>query len=222
MRQLATVVLIAMCATAAADPKPTIAIMAIDPKGIEAAELANTLTTAMRGLAAKSGRFRAKGTQRELVDAYAKLDCEAVKPACAAAIGAAVGVDFVMTGELEPRGDHPVLSLALVNVSSRTRVRSLRESVSKSVDPRRWAAKAYDRMVGVSAGELIIVANAQRGEIWLDGELVAALFDGRATLSDIALGSHKLSIRASGFRPFDVDITVDGSTRQNLLLEPAQ
>jgi hypothetical protein len=47
------------------------------------------------------------------------------------------------------------------------------------------------------------------------------LFDGRATLNGIAIGTHQLVIRAKGFKPLELDVTVDGQTRLNLLLEPA-
>ncbi len=41
--------------------------------------------------------------------------------------------------------------------------------------------------------------------------LVAALFDGRALITGIALGSHQIGFRASGYRPLDVEITIDGA-----------
>jgi len=208
----------AICATAVADPKPTLAVAGVYPKEPEIGKLAEALTSAMRAVA--GGRFRVKGNAKEIAAARLKADCNAVETACAAAMGELLAVDFVLTGELEPRGEHPVLVLSLVNVQTKQRVRSLRDSVAKSVDPRRWAEALYKRIASVSVGELVIVANAQHGDVLLDGQLAGALFDGHTMITGIATGTHQLEIRAAGFRPFTVDVNVDGTTRQTLLLEP--
>ncbi len=212
------VCLVAMCATAAADPKPTLAIVDVIPKDAEIGKTADAVTAALR--ANKPGPYQLKGSRKEVAAAAIKADCDARKPTCAAAIGAALDVDYVLVGELESRGDHPVLALSLFDVRRYERVRSVRDSVARNVDTRRWAAKVYERLVGGATGELVIVANAQRGDIVIDGQIAAALFDGRATITGLALGPHELGIRAAGFRPIDIDITVDATTQQTLLLDP--
>jgi hypothetical protein len=209
----------AICATAAADPKPTLAVAGIYPQEPEIGKLADTLTTAMRAVA--GGRYRVKPTtSKDIAAARLKADCNAVETACAAAMGEILGVEFVLTGELQARGEHPVLVLSLVNVQTKQRIRSMRDSFAKTVDPRRWAEAAYKRIASASVGELVIVANAQHGDVLVDGQLAGALFDGRTMITGIATGTHQLEIRAQGFRPFTVDVSVDGTTRQTLLLEP--
>ena len=38
--------------------------------------------------------------------------------------------------------------------------------------------------------------------------------------SGLALGAHQIEIRASGYRAFSVEVTIDGNTKETFLLEP--
>ena len=84
-------------------------------------------------------------------------------------------------------------------------------------DPKKLARAAYTRLTGGDLGDLAIEANAQNG-----GQVVAALFDGRTTLTGLLKGSHVLAIRAKGYKPLEVDVTIEAQTRQMLLLDPDQ
>lgn len=217
-RALALVVLLA--ATAAAEPKPTIAI-AIDTNDRNALTSADALTAALRKLAAgKTERFTPKASLKEMAAAAREAECSETDAACAVKIGAALGIDYVLTGEVELRGTHYTLVVGLVSTSRKERVRSLRDIVPTTIDPKKWAKRVYERVISVDTGELAIVANAKRGDVLIDGQVVGALFEGRVTLTGIAVGAHGLAIRAPGFKPLEVDVTVDGSTRETLLLDP--
>lgn len=76
------------------------------------------------------------------------------------------------------------------------------------------------RLVGGDTGDLAIVANAQRGDVLIDGQIVAALFEGKTTITGLIKGGHRLSIRAKGFRSLDMDIEIEAASKQMLLLEP--
>jgi PEGA domain-containing protein len=78
----------------------------------------------------------------------------------------------------------------------------------------------YARIADDASGELLITSNARRGEVLIDGLPVTELFEGHATVSNLALGTHELVIRASGYHAFDVDVTVDGRTQESVLLDP--
>jgi TolB-like protein len=213
------IAVLALLATAAvADPKPTIAIAGIDAADSESVPLATTLTQSLQTM--KTGRYQVKGTAKQVAAALVKAECRVTQTACVVAVGSALGADYVLAGEVTKRGKHQVLVLALVNVASKQRVRSIRENVASSVDARRWGRMLYQKLVEAELGELTVVANAQQGEILLDGQVVGALWNGRVTLVGIADGTHQLAIRAKGYRPFELDIRVEGVTKQNVLLEP--
>lgn len=217
---LACLAVLALAATAAADPRQTIAVVAIDGIDLRPGD-ANALTSALRVQAsAKSGKYRSKGTPKEIEKAVFAAECKAPERACAVAIGTKLAVDYVLAGEIVARGARYVLTLSLVNVNSKERVRSLRDTAAKTVDMKRWARTLYDRLHDGATGELVIVANAKRGEILLDGQTVGVLFEGRATIGNVTVGSHVLVIRAAGYRPFEIDVAVEGTMKQNVLLEP--
>ena len=136
---------------------------------------------------------------------------------CAAKLGEVLGAELVIAGEVERRGTHQVLTLALVDVRTKQRIRSVHQSGS---DGKKLAKTAYLRLVGGDTGDLAIVANAQRGDVLIDGQIVAALFEGKTTITGLIKGSHRLSIRAKGFRSLDMDVDVQAATKQMLLLEP--
>lgn len=221
MRQRLVAIAVTLLATfthAVADKKPTLVVAGVDGKDPTAHKLADALTAALRSVA--GGRYQVKGTPKQIEQAVIAAECKVFDRACATKIGTVIGVDYVLSGEVDKRGTRHILVLALVDVRTKQRVRSLRDQVDSTVDTKRWAKAVYQKLVANTTGDLEIVSNAQRGEILLDGEPVAALFNGRATLTGIAIGTHQLGIRAKGFRPIDIDIDVAGTTRESLLLEP--
>ncbi|CAN5911401.1 hypothetical protein BH11MYX3_BH11MYX3_03870 [soil metagenome] len=212
-----------LCGVAHAEDKSTIAVIGVQGRDALADKVADGLTLALRKQAsAKTGVYRALGSRKDLMGALRRAECRALEPVCSTTIGTDLGADFVLTGELETRSKRYTLVLSLVSVKTRQRIRSLRETVATSVDVKRWARTTYARLVDSATGELAIAANAQRGDILFDGQVIAALFNGRALITNIALGSHQISFRAAGYRPLDVEITIDGSMKQTFLLEPLE
>ena len=220
LRAALACVVLALATPAAAGPKPTIAVIAVEGKDITSAKVGDAITTALRAEVAAKGRYSAKGSVKEIWTASVKAECKAIQPTCASAIGAALGVDYVIAGEADSRAKHYMVSLALVNVKTKQRVRSVRDTTASSADVRRWMRDVYGRLLDDQVGELTLVANADRGLVLLDGVEAGALFEGRVVLGGIATGSHMVAIRAPGFRPVEVEVTVDGTTRENVLLEP--
>jgi hypothetical protein len=217
MRALIVAVLL-MAAVAHADDKRPLTVLAIEPKDEALAKSAGAVTRMIRTQAgAKKSEFRVVGTAKQIDAAMLASECSAIQARCAAKLGDGLGAEVVIAGELERRGTHQVLVLALVDVKTKQRVRSVHQSGS---DPKKIARTAYIRLVGGDTGELAIVANAERGEVLIDGQIVAALFEGRTTLTGLIKGSHRLGIRAKGFRPLDIDITIEAQSKQMLLLEP--
>jgi hypothetical protein len=211
--------LIALSTFSAADDKPTIAVLGVVPTDTSLVAKANTLTQTMRTLAnAKSSPYRVKGAPKQIEAAIRTAECSTIQTPCAAALGAELDTDYALVGQLDKRGTHAVLLLALVDVRTKQRVRSLRET--SAVDAKKWARATYNRLVDTEAGELALAANAQNGEVWIDGQLAGALYQGRVTITGLANGTHQLSVRAKGYKQLDVDITVEFATKHSVLLEP--
>jgi hypothetical protein len=221
-RQLAGLVLLAIAtrgALAEADDAPTTAIR-IEAKDPESTKRATELTKALR--TAVKGAHRAKASAGDVDAMVRDGDCSILQPACAAAIGAKLGVSHVLVGQLEKRGSRYTLTASLISVRTKQRVRSLRDVSGASANVRKWANTVYTKMLDEGTGEVTIVANARRGQVFVDGLAVTELYEGRATLSGIALGTHGLEIRAAGYRPLAVDITVDGNSEESFLLDPLE
>jgi hypothetical protein len=219
VRTAIVVALITAAGGAAAAPAPTVAVY-IASSEPSVAKLVVALAAGLRDAAGKPGPYRAKGTAKAVAEAIDQAKCTPIEPACAAAIGEHLAVDYMIVGKVEPRGARAVLAVSVVKVEARQRVRSLRAIAAAGADGRQWARAVYAQLVDDATGELAIVANAQAGEIFIDGVRAAELFKGRATVVGLAIGNHELSIRAPGYRAFDEELIVDGHTRELVLLVP--
>ena len=209
-------VLLLVANTAYAD-KPTLGVLNVTAKDPFTGARAKQLTTAIR---ASAKGYQIKGTPKQVDAAILAAECWINEPACAAKLGAALDVEYTIAGELERRGKTDSLTLSLVDVKTKRRIRSLRDSSPSTADTRKWARRVVARLVDTEGGELVLAANAQNGEVWIDGQLVGALHQGRTTISGLANGTHQLVIKAKGYKPFEIDIDVDFSTKQSILLEP--
>lgn len=186
-------------------------------------KLADAMTFALAEELRVAGRtrtaaYRALGTHRDFVAANTDA-CVVTELACATAIGARLGVDYVVVGEVETRGKRFVLTLSVVDVARGRRVRTLRDLTARPGRARTWARSVYARLVDAESGELAISSNAPRAVVWLDGQKVTELFEGRATLTGLAIGVHAIELRAPGFKPYTDEIVVDGASRLSVLLD---
>jgi hypothetical protein len=223
VRALGCVVLVAVATPAAADPpsKQAIAVLDIAAKEESVIGVAASLTAALRNRGkAKASRFRVVGTGKTIAAAVLKADCALGEPACMTAIGTALGADVVVHGAVSRRGGKRTLQISLFDVATQQRIRTLTDTVASSVAPSKWARAVYERLVDVELGDLVIVANASRGEVFVDGVQAAILIEGKATVARLPLGNHRVAIRARGFKAFDVELAVDGFTTHSILLEP--
>ncbi|HEU0029361.1 MAG TPA: hypothetical protein VFQ53_01925 [Kofleriaceae bacterium] len=214
------ILLVSASVAAADDARPTIVFTGVAGTDPAAERASDAATAAIQKAAARSKRYRAIGTPKQIFAAVQKAECKAMATPCAVAIGKAMAADYVLAGELERRGTHNILTLALVNVATKQRVRSVRDNTGATVNAGKRAQLAYQRVVDTETGELVLAANASRGEVYIDGVSMAALFEGRVTISGLALGAHQVAIRAPGYKPLDVELVVDGSSKHVLMLEP--
>ncbi|MGE0872196.1 MAG: hypothetical protein AB7P03_26795 [Kofleriaceae bacterium] len=221
MLRMVTAVMLAIVMTghAIADDRPTFAVDLIaKDRGADAITAAMMTALRAAGLT-KTARYRGKPSYKELVQARIAVDCSAAETSCVAAVGAKLGVDYVLTGTIESRGARYVLELNVINVKTHKRVRSLRDVSSRTKPARRWARQVYARIVDDAIGELMVACNASRGLVLIDGQRVTELYQGRATVGGLALGSHTLEVRAAGYKPFADEVVIDGVTNVSVLLD---
>jgi len=210
-----------LAAPAHAQDKHTVAVLGVIPKEPALARSASAITAVIRTQAsAKSSEYAVKGSPKEIDAAILAAECSTIQASCAAKLGAALGTDMTIAGELERRGTHQELVLALVDVHTKQRVRSVHQTSASSADVKKLARAAYTRLVGGDLGGLAIEANAQQGDVLIDGQVVAGLFQGRTRIDGLLKGSHILAIHAKGYRPLEVDVTIEAETKQMLLLDP--
>lgn len=215
----AALIVLLFAGAALAESKSTVAII-VDPKDRDAFKAADALTAHLRTFAGKkTERLAPKGTDKDWRAAKRQAECTPLQLACAVKLGELLGVDFIVTGEVETRAQRRVVVIAMVSIAKKQRVRSLRDTVTTSFDTKKWAQRIYERVVGSDTGELTIVTNGKGGDVVLDGELVAALYEGKARITNVAVGAHALVIRAPGFRPLEIEVVVDGTSTENVLLD---
>ncbi len=214
MRLVCIAVLLVGSLAHADDTRPA-TVLAIVAKEEALGKAADAVTLELRKQA--KTEYRVVGKPKDIEAATLAAECSSIEARCAAKLGAALGAEVVITGELERRGTHRVLTLALVDVKSKQRIHSVHQSGS---DAKKLAKTAYIRLTGGDTGDLAIVANAQRGDVFIDGQLIAALFEGKTTITGLIKGTHRLSLRAKGFRSLEMDVDVQGASKQMLLLEP--
>lgn len=53
----------------------------------------------------------------------------------------------------------------------------------------------------------------------VDDKAVTELFQRRATVTGLSLGTHAIEIRADGYKPYADEVSVDGPTKLSVLLE---
>ena len=213
--RLVCIAVLLVASLAHADDKRSATVLAVVPKEEALAKAADAVTLEIRKQA--KGEFRIVGKPKDIETATLAAECSSSEARCAAKLGAGLGAEVVMTGELERRGTHRVLTLALVDVKSKQRIHSVHQSGS---DAKKLAKAAYIRLVGGDTGDLVLVTNAQRGDVFIDGQLIAALFEGKTTITGLIKGTHRLSIHAKGFRSLEMDVDVQAASKQMLLLEP--
>jgi hypothetical protein len=209
-------VCLASAARAQADDRRTVVLLGVQPTDAGLTKSAHAMDVVIGKRAAVE--YTVVGTPKAIDAAVLAGDCTTIQASCASKLGAQLGAMFAVAGKLDRHGTHVQLTLVLVDVAHKARLRSVTQSGGG--DPKKLAKLAFDRLLGGDVGDLYILANTDHGDVLLDGQVVAGLFDGKTTITNIARGAHMLEIRAKGYKPFKVDITVEQTTHQNLLLDP--
>jgi hypothetical protein len=217
-------------ARAEAAPKPTVAIfgleLADDGSGIDERtnNAAQKLVQAMRerARASTSPYSPAPGGDRELVEALVLAGCASSSDKdCIVGIGAGVPTDFLIYGRLEKRGKGFQVSLTLLDIAKKDRVRQLTETIPGNETSKDELAKhgkdLYDKLTGGSAkGTLLVTANVDAGSVFVDGKSAGNLVRAQARIHGLDPGSHRVRIEADDKEPYEADVTIEASEQAEL------
>jgi hypothetical protein len=222
-------VVVAAPSPADAAPKPTVAIFGLeiadDGTGIdERANNANQkITGAMRerARAANSPYSPAPGGDRELVEAVVLAGCAGPDKDCLVQIGTDLPTDFLIYGKLEKRGKGFQISLTLLDIGKKDRVRQLTETIPGNETGKdelaKWGRQLYDKLTGGGAkGTLLVTANVDAGSVFVDGQASGNLVRAQARIHGLDSGSHRVRVEADDKRPFEGDVTIEAGETAEL------
>lgn len=221
-----------------ASAKPKIAILGlealnsgvVDPKdATNAAKLTEELRSIPRGGVGKYDV--APNSNRELQDEKLMGNCDTEKPACMAPIGASVGADYLMFGNIIKGTDKGKEGYRVVLKVLNVRTKGLEDHGSfvpltslGDSGAKEWAQREYARLTGdkapvatpdraEAAGKLLVKGNVKSGDVYV-GTVKKGRLDGGALTLTLPEGAHAVAIEAPGYKRYETTVTVAaGQTR---------
>ncbi len=206
---------------ALAQPKPTIAVLGLeiidDGAGIDDAtqKFAVGLTEALRrrAMLGKGPYTLAPNSNKDLLELKLLSNCADEGRGCMSDIGKEMKAERLMYGKVERRKDGYQVSLKLLNTQSGAMERTLSDIVPFDEADRAgtldWGRKFYNRLTGMpDTGSVKVSANANKGTVYIDGEVKTTLSAGSATISGIEEGEHTIAIESRGWERYEGSFTV--------------
>lgn len=226
LRKIAIFTIVALCGTtgvALAEKKPKVAILGLEvvaAGGMDAkiVKLATNLTVALRKRASRGAgpyKLEAQGN-KDLLEMKLLGGCDAKETLdCMAGIGNSFNVDVMIYGKLQQRKKGYQVSVNLLDVKKKRMIRTKSELIGlDDTSPARineWARRLYNRLTGVpEQGKIVVKANVQTGQVFINGEIKGALADGRREITGVAEGTMEVRIESDGHVPFSTEVTVKG------------
>lgn len=207
---------------ASADPKAPIQVLAISSdKNFNNAQ---ALTIALkRAVTRAEGWALAKGDFSLEVLSVAMGCATPPDAACQKKIADKVGTSHYIWGTLEVVGKETVAQLHLWEGGSEKRSTTLRYA-SNLTDPSddtllEIAEGGFAELMGATQGVLVVVAGSVSGEVFVDGEKVGLIKDGRTELT-VAPGTHQVLVRAKGYSDATGSINVRPGASAEITLNP--
>jgi hypothetical protein len=185
---------------AAGSPPRRTAIFRIDPLGLDA-EIVGKLERLLRielERLAPAGLASAEEVQKLTAPGRPHASCEGDSK-CLGALGRALGVDAMVTGNVGGLGDSYIINLKLVDSRTGTELRRIAEPLSgtpeqliEGVRVAAYKLVAPERM----RGSIAVLTDIPGGQVLLDGSLVGTT--PTRTLDGIPIGEHQLVLRFKG------------------------
>jgi hypothetical protein len=196
---------------AAPAKRATIALLSIDPLGLDA-ELVGRLEALFRlELERLQGApLPARRAVDKVVASDAALRGCTGEPECLAAIGKKLGVQFMVSGTVAALGDSYVIDLKLVDVSTGKEVRRVEEPLSGSPDELIEAVRvAAYRLFAPDQlkGSIAVLADVNGAQVFLDGKRLGKTPIAQP-VANLAVGKHSLRISATGYSDFLQEVEV--------------
>lgn len=188
-----------------------IAVLGLDALGVDAERVQRLESLFRMELARLAGKPTPSRKQIDAKLKNTKLARCGGETGCLAAIGRKLGVDLVVSGNVASLGDSYVVNIKVVDSKGGSEIRRIQSDPLKGesdelIEPIRVAAYrllAPDQL----EGSVTILADIKGADVVLDGKQIGKTpLTGPVTGLDI--GKHKLSVTASGFSPFESEITV--------------
>src|SRR5688572_2374199 len=212
--------LLAVERTAAA--KPGIVVLGLEVRDLEAnidektTKLATELTAGLRAQAkgATSPYSLVPNAEAELTEVKVINMCDDEGLGCMSSIGKDMKADRLLYGRITKRKNGYQVSLDLLDVKKKEMERSASEIIpfadATSPGIGRWAKTLYGKLTGTAetGGTLLISANADNGEVFVDGKSKAKLVNGTARIGGLSEGSHTIGIQAPGYKTWAGEATV--------------
>lgn len=209
--------------------KPKVAVLGLEVTGQGATdrnsiEAAKSLTRELRREATRpTGPFElAPNSQKDLLEIKMLSDCSDEGRRCMSEVGKQMKADRLVYGKLDRQKDGYQVSLKMLNTetaeleSEATTVIAFK-NVGVAGGLQREARSLYRQISGApSDGAVAITANAERGTVYVDGEVSTTLSAGAARLSGLSEGTHTISIEADGFARYQSDVKVQGGEEVTL------
>ena len=204
--------------------KPKVAILGLEVTGQSATDqkairAADELTKELRREAQRdNGPYElAPNSNKTLLDIKMLSECSDEGLKCMSEIGQQMGAERLIYGKLENKKGGYEVTLKLLNTESRKSEGTTSVVIPLAEIPGGLARRArglYGRLIGApEEGGLDITSNAERGTVFVDGEIKTSLSAGSARVSGLSSGTHSVAIEADGYERFETDVTVgDGAT----------
>jgi TolB-like protein len=145
--------------------------------------------------------------------------------ACLAEIGGALGVDYLVYGEVAKLGDTYSLSLALLDTAKASAVGRANEKVSDAgkllAETGRLARALVQPLLESKKGFLVLEVRESGAKVQLAGRTVGVAPIGRLS---VAMGPHEVVVEKDGFLPWarSVEVLPDQVTVETVTLVPNQ
>lgn len=209
------------------EAKPKVAILGLEVTGPSATDqkairAADDLTKELRREAQRdSGPYElAPNSNKTLLDIKMLSECSDEGLKCMSEIGQQMGAERLVYGKLEKKKGGYEVSLKLLNTESRKSEGTASVVIPLTEIPGglgRRARSLYARLIGApEEGGLDITSNAERGTVFVDGEIKTSLSAGSARVSGLEAGSHTIAIEADGYERYETDVTIAAGATESL------